>query len=94
MKTTLDPREITTTQRIGRRSAMGAVAAVAIGVMTTGCHRTGCSDSDNGPLGDAIGSGRHCGSPTPDAGVTGCSDGDPVSTGDLGGHGKRCAPRG
>ena len=94
MKTTLDPREIATTQSIGRRSAMRAVAAVAIGFTATACHHTGCTDTDSGLLADAAGNGRRCGSPTPDAGVTGCSDGDPVSTGDLGGHGTHCLPRG
>jgi hypothetical protein len=77
-KKTLGPEEITTGAPVSRRSALRAVAAAAIGIATTACHHTGCTDSD--PF-DGVGSGRHC--------TSGCSDSDPR---DPGGNGTHCTP--
>jgi hypothetical protein len=81
-KKTLDPEQITTARPVGRRSAIRAVAAIAIGISATACRTTGCTDSDSGPFADGAGAGRHCG-------ASGCTDSDPR---DGVGNGTHCTP--
>jgi len=85
-KKTLAPDQMITERVIGRRSALGYVAAAAGAALVAGtlegCRHTGCSDSDST---DRATYGVHCGT------TSGCSDSDTGTLADASGHGVHCS---